>query len=535
MYKLNIKILLILIVTVAANSYSLFSQNIAITDSAEYDAEISAMLDIQSNSKGLLIPRLDSIQRNDILNPATGLLVYDTDNSGFFYFDGSGWLAISESTSGTGSALFAVLNATGDTVFAVYNDGAKVTVPFGAKGKVGGFAVSGRTSAKGDMDDYLVITPDSARIYINDTVSVKGKVGGFAVSGRTSSKATTITNSFLDLSPNNYFIGHKAGESITTGKYNTFIGYEAGMKSEWGNGNLFIGFNAGTSNVDGALNVFIGNEVGLNFTGAEDGEENIFIGNNAAYNCITTANSIFIGTRSGYNRGQSYGNTFVGDRTASGTTAIAGDNNTLLGASAGFNLNGNYNVYIGRGTGSSNADGDNNTFVGAGAGQTSTGSGNVFIGYYAGDGEPGDDKLHIANNSTTTLIYGDFTTGSEMVQIDGDLHITGTLTGGKSLKSADFVFEKYYKLESIDEHAEFMWGNKHLPALKGQKAINADGYDMIERREAILEELEKAHIYIEQLNNEIKLLKIENRDLKKNIDRIFILEKEILEIKELLK
>jgi hypothetical protein len=39
----------------------------------------SAKLDITANDKGVLIPRLTSAQRLSIVNPATGLLVYDTD------------------------------------------------------------------------------------------------------------------------------------------------------------------------------------------------------------------------------------------------------------------------------------------------------------------------------------------------------------------------------------------------------------------------------------------------------------------------
>ncbi|MCD4697687.1 MAG: hypothetical protein K8S16_15795, partial [Bacteroidales bacterium] len=79
MYKLNLKILLVLIVIVAANSYSLFSQNIAITDSAEYNAEVSAMLDVMSTDKGMLVPRVTTSQRLLIASPAIGLLVYDTN------------------------------------------------------------------------------------------------------------------------------------------------------------------------------------------------------------------------------------------------------------------------------------------------------------------------------------------------------------------------------------------------------------------------------------------------------------------------
>lgn len=52
----------------------------------------SAMLDIQSTSKGTLISRMNSIQRKAIINPAVGLLVFDTDVSTIFLYDGQNWL-----------------------------------------------------------------------------------------------------------------------------------------------------------------------------------------------------------------------------------------------------------------------------------------------------------------------------------------------------------------------------------------------------------------------------------------------------------
>ncbi|MBK6966772.1 MAG: tail fiber domain-containing protein [Bacteroidales bacterium] len=44
----------------------------------------SSMLDVKSTSKGLLIPRLTLTQLNAIVSPATGLLVFCTDNNQFF-------------------------------------------------------------------------------------------------------------------------------------------------------------------------------------------------------------------------------------------------------------------------------------------------------------------------------------------------------------------------------------------------------------------------------------------------------------------
>lgn len=53
-------------------------------------ADASAMLDIKSTDKGLLIPRVTTAQRNNIALPATGLLVYQTDApEGFYYNKGT--------------------------------------------------------------------------------------------------------------------------------------------------------------------------------------------------------------------------------------------------------------------------------------------------------------------------------------------------------------------------------------------------------------------------------------------------------------
>ncbi|MEM9886765.1 MAG: hypothetical protein AAF849_12805, partial [Bacteroidota bacterium] len=53
--------------------------------------DASAMLDISSSDKGLLIPRLDSTARQNIVSPADGLMVYDTSTVTFWYYDNNKW------------------------------------------------------------------------------------------------------------------------------------------------------------------------------------------------------------------------------------------------------------------------------------------------------------------------------------------------------------------------------------------------------------------------------------------------------------
>jgi hypothetical protein len=63
-----------------------------------------------------------------------------------------------------------------------------------------------------------------------------------------------------------------------------------------------------------------------------------------------------------------------------------------------------------------------------------------------------------------------------------------------SFVKADYVFEDDYNLMSIDEHSRAMWSEGKLPGVKANGTLG------------ILEELEVAHIYIEQLEAKIKRL-----------------------------
>jgi hypothetical protein len=55
------------------------------------NAASSAMLDVSSTSKGILISRMTGAQRKAIPNPETGLLVFDLDRSTIFMYDGAQW------------------------------------------------------------------------------------------------------------------------------------------------------------------------------------------------------------------------------------------------------------------------------------------------------------------------------------------------------------------------------------------------------------------------------------------------------------
>ena len=111
----------------------------------------------------------------------------------------------------------------------------------------------------------------------------------------------------------------------------------------------------------------------------------------------------------------------------------------------------------------------------------------------------------------------------------GSLDVNGTIFQRGIQLHADYVFEESYDLESIDDHSRFMWDNKHLPAVP-KDTKDENGNDIVEwgaRSQGVLEELEKAHVYIEQLHNtnkeQQKKLEIKDKEiqsLKERLDKI---------------
>ncbi len=99
-------------------------------------ADPSAMLDIVSTNKGLLVPRMTSAQKTSIGSPATGLLVYQTDGAtGFWYYNGTIWVQAIGPQGPIG-----LTGATGAT---------GATGPVGPQGPTGPAGPQGLTGANG--------------------------------------------------------------------------------------------------------------------------------------------------------------------------------------------------------------------------------------------------------------------------------------------------------------------------------------------------------------------------------------------------
>ena len=62
----------------------------------------SAVIELQSTTQGLLAPRMTKAQRDAIVAPATGLLIFQTNSQpGFYYYSGAAWTAMSAKGANT--------------------------------------------------------------------------------------------------------------------------------------------------------------------------------------------------------------------------------------------------------------------------------------------------------------------------------------------------------------------------------------------------------------------------------------------------
>jgi hypothetical protein len=63
----------------------------------------SSVLEMESTNKGMLVPRMSSLQRSAIVSPALGLLLYDTTTNSFWQFNGTAWVELSNYWIKTGN------------------------------------------------------------------------------------------------------------------------------------------------------------------------------------------------------------------------------------------------------------------------------------------------------------------------------------------------------------------------------------------------------------------------------------------------
>ena len=369
------------------------------SDGAAPDA--SAMLEITSTDKGILIPRMTTLDRTTIASPATGLLVYDTDENSFWYYANSAWINLNSTI---------LSDADNDTKIQVEESSDEDIIRF-------------------DLNGTEFMRLDSGRIEVLNT-------GNSIFIGEGAGANDDFSNNF------NTFLGAYSGHNNTTGNNNNFIGTHSGRNNTTGNNNNFIGSHSGRSNTEGSNNIFLGTYSGRNNT---KGSSNIFLGYLSGYFNTEGNNNTFLGYGSGYLNTEGNHNNFLGHY--SGHNNTTGYYNSFIGVESGYaNSTGNSNTFIGVFSGRKNETGNSNVFLGYASGYYNiSGEKNVFIGYKAGYNETGSNKLYIDNSTTSSpLIYGEF--DNDILEFNGTVGIGTTPTkalfevSGNTTNSTSYSF-----------------------------------------------------------------------------------------------
>ncbi len=471
--------------------------------------------------------------------------------------------------------IFEIKNDLNQTVFAVYPGGVRIFVDDQLKAAGGGFTVGRLSTGKAGAGDIFSVVPNNVNVYIDDATGVKAAGGGFTVGRLSTGKAAGEPENFLSVTPDstrvyiketspygfsvgklgalnntnflnlttdNYFIGHDVAPGITSGLRNSVFGYNAGFSLQGGDDNIFIGnqagYNAGVGSIGGNENVFVGNKAGFNSTTPV---RNVFVGHEAGYGNVTGQYNTFVGNAAGRN-GTGGGNTVIGGLAAS--TNDFGGSNVVIGYVAGRDMVSDQNVYIGTGAGYNNSGA-----VG----------GNIFIGYYAGETLGGEDhRLAIANNrSTPPLIYGEFDT--QNVTVTGNLYATGELastsdirlktnlvkftSGLEIIKSLNTYYFDWNKLAK----KTYSYPDKKQIGLIAQEveklvpeiiSTSTNGYlaiDYGKMAPVLVNAIKEQQIIIDKLENRISELEKKNESLTSKVDGFQSMKSEINELKVMMK
>lgn len=331
------------------------------------DPDPSAMLDIRSINKGVLIPRMTTTQRNAIGTSQSGLLVYDTDTESFWYYNGqlASWSELG-TASGGAVDLDDLTDARSDesSLFVGGNSG---TSDDGSNHNTS----VGLSSMTGVVSGTYNTALGHSALFMNNAGGSNTAVGVSALGANQGS--------------NNTAVGRNAGSG--GGPFPAFsgcvmLGYQAGQNNTASN-KLYIDnsstatpliggdFEENRVDINGTLKITGGNPgAGKVLQSDANGLAtwaNVSVGGAAAINDLadatTTTTDVFLGDDSGLNNTGSNFNTAIGIQSLSENTT--GQNNTSTGFGAmQNNTSGTYNTANGFWALQNNTTGQSNTAIG---------------------------------------------------------------------------------------------------------------------------------------------------------------------------
>ena len=105
------------------------------------------------------------------------------------------------------------------------------------------------------------------------------------------------------------------------------------------------------------------------------------------------------------------------------------------------------------------------------------------------------------------------TNPSEKLHVNGNIRATAPVW-------ADFVFEKEYKLRTLEEVEDYISKNKHLPEIPSEPEVAENGINLGEMDAKLLQKIEELTLYLIEQNKRIDKLEAKNAELEKEISTL---------------
>jgi hypothetical protein len=530
----------------------------------------SAALDVNSTTKGFLIPRMTGAQRLAITTPATGLLVYQTNSTvtpvsspGLYIHDGAGWKLIAKMEDITAPEQYWLHHTTGNYVYTADSVGIGTSTPDEKLQIVSGkveisdnrtgqsphliFDSPNTTAKEGGLQWRRVADTMASFNYVNNTSTanyVRLSVGAPARSDdltvNTAGEVGIGSHSPLGkfhIGPYNgdNMVIHDADGIIQFYESSNIIGDPPIKRGfiQITDGDLRAGTNSGNNTgkfivrTNGADRMFVdaGGDVGIGtpfpitklhiIDGQDagmDGSSNgfIMVGETSGTNLLIDNNEIV--ARSGVSTPAT-----LNLQNDGGNLAIGG--NTTINATTTFNGTATHQA-----TTTVNAQFTVNghaTMTNNGEALAITGT-NPFMQFYQGNTahgfiqQSGNNLFMGVNGGNLRLDAAQVAIGSIVAGSSAyKLAVTGKVICEEvkvklSGNWPDYVFSPEYKRPTLNELETFIKANRHLPNIPAAAEVEQNGMEVGDMQKKMMEKIEELTLYIIDLKKEIDELKKNN-------------------------
>lgn len=512
----------------------------------------SSIMELSSTTQGLLIPRMTSAQKNAIVSPATGLLIYQTDGTkGIYMYSGTGWFAVSTSVATLATKALNNLAAVAiNTSLTPATTGAidlgsstKTWKDLYASGNVNAGTVN--AGAVNVNSGNLSLASAASTIQFGTPAPASNSMVTMFPSGTQNADRMVLSHS-----PSFPTWGLQYQDSLD--KFNFLSNGTPVLTADLGSQRVGIMTNTpgarldiagtGTYTLNGSYSDF---RLGNATHNLKMGVANAGGGAGDAY--VAGSGRLYLGTSNNFGRTQTLainpdGTVGVGSFVTNARFNVSGD----TGASATVPVINARTNYVG----ASHVRGIQSYSVpnpGFGYGIQSTGG--YIGGYFISNGG--------SSSSTTYGVYG-YASGTAGTRIGvygsaaggtvenwggyfptktytSELRVGGTkgaagyvaAINGKLIATEvrvealaswpDYVFNSDYKLLSLDELEASINANKHLPGIPSAKEVKEGGIMLGDMQTKTIEKVEENTLYILELNKKIKMLEDKIEQLTKAV------------------